>query len=295
MRRTVCPALTCVPVYAMRSMPDMCAHTTHTLPLCSLPALTQSPEQSSPPSAQFPRLMGASQKPACLPPRSLPPGRGVRAKPGGLGSRRAGFCPGCVLIITVISVPCLAPCPSGNLHPMTSIAPCPFWGGGGRDGCGPREAGGRLLPSLQGPAHVPLFQAEGGVLWWGGAPCATGRGLGRCFLPWPGRGNSFELCCPSSGGQAAPAVSIWGPPPAPLSLASWRVGPRHSCGWEPRLEANGAAAAADATADAARPLHTHPPLPPPPACERVGGGRGQPPGGQAGGPQARAGTVISGG
>lgn len=152
-----------------------------------------------------------------------------------------------------------------------------------------------VFPSLKGPACVHLFQAEGGVLWWGGALCVTGRDLGRCFLFWAGWGNSFELCCPSSGGQAAPAVSIWGPPPAPLSLASWRVGPRHSCGWEPRLEANGAAAAADATADAARPLHTHPPLPPPPACERVGGGRGQPPGGQAGGPQARAGTVISGG
>lgn len=136
---TVSPALTCVPVYAMRSTPDVCTHTAHTLPLCSLPALTQSPEQSSLPSAQFPRLMGASQKPACLPPRSLPPGRGVRAKPGGLGSRRAGFCPGCALIITVISVPCLAPCPSGNLHPMTSIVPLPFLGRGRQGWMGPRE------------------------------------------------------------------------------------------------------------------------------------------------------------
>ena len=46
---------------------------THRLPLSvSPPALTPSPEQSSLPSAQFPGLMGASQMPACLPPRSLP-------------------------------------------------------------------------------------------------------------------------------------------------------------------------------------------------------------------------------
>ena len=101
--------------------------------------------------------------------------------------------------------------------------------------------------------------------------------------PAAGGGSSLELCCPGSGGQAAPDVRIWGPLLAPLSLAGQRVGPRHSCGWEPRLEANGAAAAADATADAARPLHTHPPLPPPPASERAGGGRGQPRGGQTGG------------
>ena len=134
------------------------------------------------------------------------------------------------------------------------------------------------------------------MLWWGGGLCVTGRDLGRCSLLWAGWGNSFELCCPSSGGQAAPAVSIWGPPPAPLSLASWRVGPRHSCGWEPRLEANGAAAAADATADAARPLHTHPPLPPPPACKRESvGAEGSRWEGRLGGPEARAGTVVSGG
>lgn len=127
-----------------------CAHTqTHTLPLCSLPALTQSPEQSSLPSAQFPGLMGASQKPACLPPRSLPPGRGLRAKPGGLGSRRAGFCPGCVLIITVISVPCLAPCPSGNLHPMTSIVPLPFLGRGRQGWMGAQRGGWTALPKSQ--------------------------------------------------------------------------------------------------------------------------------------------------
>lgn len=54
----------------------------------------------------------------------------------------------------------------------------------------------------------------------------------------------------------------------PSSGAGQRVGPRHSCGWEPRLEANGAEAAADATADARRPLHTHPSLPPPPLASR---------------------------
>lgn len=54
----------------------------------------------------------------------------------------------------------------------------------------------------------------------------------------------------------------------PSSGAGQRVGPRHSCGWEPRLEANGAEAAADATADARRPLHTHPSLPPPSLASR---------------------------
>lgn len=83
------------------------------------------------------------------------------------------------------------------------------------------------------------------------------------------------------------------PPPSP---AGQRVGPRHSCGWEPRLEANGAAAAADATADAARPLHTHPPLPPPPASERepVGAEGSRREGGQTRGSEARAGTGVSG-
>lgn len=64
------------------------------------------------------------------------------------------------------------------------------------------------------------------------------------------------------GGQAASDVSIWGPLLAPLSLAGQRVGPRHSCGWEPRLEANGAEAAADATADASSEAPPHPASPP---------------------------------
>lgn len=85
---------------------------------------------------------------------------------------------------------------------------------------------------------------------------------------------------------------MWGPLLALTSPAGQRVGHRHSCGWEPRLEANGAAAAADATADAARPLHTHPPLPPPPTSQqRAAGGWGQLHGGQASGDRGRTGVV----
>lgn len=54
------------------------------------------------------------------------------------------------------------------------------------------------------------------------------------------------------------------------------MGPRHSCGWEPRLEANRAAAVADATTDAASPLHTHPPSSYRQAADREpGGGEGE--------------------
>lgn len=65
--------------------PTHSVHTrTHTLAhsLCTLiPVLAQSSGQSSLPSVQFPDLMGLSQMPACLPPRSLPPGGRLRAKP----------------------------------------------------------------------------------------------------------------------------------------------------------------------------------------------------------------------
>lgn len=70
------PALTCVPVYPMHSM--------HTYACClsvSFPALAQSSGRSSLPSTQFPDLMGLSQMPPCLAPRSLLLKRGPRAKP----------------------------------------------------------------------------------------------------------------------------------------------------------------------------------------------------------------------
>lgn len=80
------------------------------------------------------------------------------------------------------------------------------------------------------------------------------RGAGK-------EGSNRELCYSVSDGQPQMSASgslRWPPYPCPPA-----GGARHSCGWEPRMEANGAAAAADATADAARPLHTHPSLRPP--------------------------------
>lgn len=131
------------------------------------------------------------------------------------------------------------------------------------------QRGGRFSPGLQGPARTP----SGGVL--GGMGCDR-AGPGALLSPaGGGQGGTAALSSAAqarAGRQADPDVSIWGPLLAPLSLAGQRVGPRHSCGWEPMLEANGAAAAADATADAARPLHTHLPLSPPPASKRAGGG-----------------------
>lgn len=81
------PALTRVPV-----RPTHCAHAlTHAYTHIHRPSVcaprpqswprAQSPEQSSLPSVQFPDLMGLSQMPACLSPRSLPPGGRLRAKP----------------------------------------------------------------------------------------------------------------------------------------------------------------------------------------------------------------------
>lgn len=84
------------------------------------------------------------------------------------------------------------------------------------DGGPERWVDGSSQVSKALPVH--LFQAEGAMLWWGGGLGVTRRDLGRCSPLWAGWGNSFELCCPSSGGQAAPAVSIWGPllaPPLP--------------------------------------------------------------------------------
>lgn len=265
------PALTRVPVYATRSVRITHAHShTHAVSLCFAPS--SDPKSRAVFSAQCPVSWSLGCQPdanllapevTAPPPR--PPPDGLGPSLGGPGSCSAGFCPGCALTITVITVPCLAPCPSGNLQPVTSIVPLPFLGRG-RQGRGPRGVGGSPQVSRALPVR-PQAVCWGG---WG----VTGRDLGRCSLQPEGAGwdSSLELCCPGSGGQADPDVSIWGPLLAPLSLAGQRVGPRHSCGWEPMLEANGAAAAADATADAARPLHTHLPLPPPPASERAGGG-----------------------
>lgn len=90
---------------------------------------------------------------------------------------------------------------------------------------------------------------------WRGARNKRGWREGRGAATWSSATQSRvgSPRCQHLGASA-------GPPAIPVRQ---RVGPRHSCGWEPRMEANGAAAAADATADAARPLHTHPSLRPP--------------------------------
>ena len=137
------PALTRVPVYATRSVRVTHAHShTQAASLCFAPS--SDPESRAVLSAQCP----VSWSHGCQPDASLlapevtaPLGDGRGPSLGGPGSRRAGFCPGCALTITVITMPCLAPCPSGNLQPVTSIVPLPFLGRG-RQGWGRRGVGG---------------------------------------------------------------------------------------------------------------------------------------------------------
>lgn len=160
-------------------------------------------------------------------------------------------------------MPRLAPCPSGNLHPLTSIVPLPFLGRG-RQEWEPREVDGFPQGSKALPIHLPPPEAEGGQAMGGGDKQDLGR------VPLEGQGVERAAAWTSAtrlGEQPKMSVAggLYWPP---SSGAGQRVGPRHSCGWEPRLEANGAEAAADATADARRPLHTHPSLPPPPLASR---------------------------
>lgn len=82
--------------------------------------------------------------------------------PGGPESHCAGFCPGSVLIIPAVRVPGLAPCPPGNLHPLTSIVPWPFLVTGRQD-WGPREVHSSPQISNTLPRH-PEAEARLGEL-----------------------------------------------------------------------------------------------------------------------------------
>lgn len=150
------PVLARVPVYPAHSV---CVHKgahmrthAHMLPF-SLFSPISDPEPRAALSAQYPGLMGASQMPACWPPRSLPPMRGLRAKPG------RPWEPPCWLL------PWLCSHNHCNHSAMLGIMPlweppphdldCPLALPGEGEARMGAQRDGQLPPSLKGPSCTP--------------------------------------------------------------------------------------------------------------------------------------------